>query len=345
MKRVFAIGSAPSSGSTFFADLIDSTPYSACGPELNLFSLPCLYTFGRFQKSVHCHSRISSIYLGRPSLVFNDLCTYGLDEERLKRMAAEAEGFSEFIEKFRRYYLALRGKHQKAVLFEKTPQNISRVGAYLDQLERPFVHIVRNPAYVYASLLRRGLPEGIALVTWLTEVAAIFPYLDHPNVITIKYESLVERPFETVAALLKRIGDIDVEPEAVEAGYVNNDYRKRHAGRVSSWTQKKVGEVRNANAKPLESRIIERLAELPSLKVSGRYAACFSLPEVTFSQLLSKLDYEEEFYRLVGDTSSRDFVWDQMSRKRLLKKFLSDLKYGDASLREFDAYLNPVEQI
>ena len=36
--RIVSIGNAPSSGSTFLADLLDSLCFAACGPELHLLS-------------------------------------------------------------------------------------------------------------------------------------------------------------------------------------------------------------------------------------------------------------------------------------------------------------------
>ena len=64
MTTTIALGNSPSAGSTFFSDLLDSTTYTAVGPELNLFSLEYLYDFKNFKNKLKRISLLEA--LGQP---------------------------------------------------------------------------------------------------------------------------------------------------------------------------------------------------------------------------------------------------------------------------------------
>lgn len=148
---MIAMGNSPSSGSTFLADLLDSTPVSAVGPELNLFGLRQLYNFHNFKGSAF-KDRSMSLYKKRTLLYMNHLKKYGLDLEYFKEMVEQAESVEEFLYNFKVYYLSLRGKSENAILFEKSPLNSNGLDEYLNVFEKPFIHIVRDPLHVYLSL-------------------------------------------------------------------------------------------------------------------------------------------------------------------------------------------------
>lgn len=344
MTTTIALGNCPSSGSTFLADLLDSTAYSAVGPELNLFSIEALYQEEGFRRFFLERSRCSSVYLRRNGLVFNDLCAFGLNCQRLEQMVAGSEGLLDFLSKFARSFLALRGKSLDGVVFEKSPQNIHCVRQYLKKTDSPFVHIVRNPIDVFLSLKKRGFLSGIALITWLMDEAKIYEFADHDRVKIIRYEDLTEHPFEITANLLQSVGLFDVDGAAVEAGFKSNPYRRYHTVKLDSWNQKDFGKTGQRKRRELSDEERRSLAALKNLKVSKAYAEIFDLPEVSFAQLLAKLGYEESFNAAIGNTEG-EFALSRSEQYKLCRKFTGDLKYGDARLKDLGTYIKPVETI
>ena len=141
------------------ADLLDSTPYSCCGEELGVFSGKRLYDFSRFKANILQRSIASSVYALSNGLITKDLHSYGFNIETFAALCRESEDILDFTERFADYVTALRGKPGNALVFEKTPQNISCIGEFLDAFKDSyFVYVVRNPLFVYASLLRRNFP-------------------------------------------------------------------------------------------------------------------------------------------------------------------------------------------
>lgn len=344
MTTTIALGNCPSSGSTFLADLLDSTAYSAVGPELNLFSIETLYEEEGFRRFFMQKSRCSSVYLRRNGLVFDDLCAFGLNAKRLEQMVAKCDGLDDFLSQFARSFLALRGKDLSGVVFEKSPQNIYCVRQYLKKTDNPFIHIVRNPIDVFLSLKKRGFSTGIALITWLIDEAKIYEFANHDQVKIIRYEDLTDRPFEITANLLSSVGSFKVDQADVEAGFKNNPYRKYHTVKLASWNQKGFGETGKRKRRELSDEEKRSLAALKKLKVSKAYAEIFDLPEVSFVQLLSKLGYEESFNSAIGDAEG-DFELSRSEQYKLCRKFTGDLKHGDAHLKDLGSYMKPVEKI
>ena len=344
MSTTIALGNCPSSGSTFLADLLDSTPYSAVGPELNLFSIEELYEDRNFQRFFLQKSRCSSVYLRRNGLVFNDLCAFGLNQNRLEKMVEASNGLDDFLAQFARSFLALRGKKLDGVVFEKSPQNIHCIRQYLSKTDNPFIHIVRDPVDVFLSLKRRGFSTGIALITWLMDEAKMYEFFDHDRVKIVHYEDLLDNPFELTAELLRSVGQFEVNETAIEADFKNNPYREYHTVKLASWNQKKFGKTGRNNRRELSSDEIQSLAALKELKISKAYAEFFDLSEVSFVKILSKLGYEESFSAAVGNAES-DFKLSASEQYKLSRKFTGDLKQGDARLTDLRTYIKPVETV
>ena len=106
--KTMAIGNSPSSGSTFLADLLDSTPHTACGPETNLFSINTLYRFDTFRENMKKSTACPAVYFDRNILNFNDLCAYGLNEKKLGELLDRSSTLTEFLNCFAVHYLTLR---------------------------------------------------------------------------------------------------------------------------------------------------------------------------------------------------------------------------------------------
>ena len=203
---IIAVGNAPSSGSTFLADLLDSLPFAVCGPEINLFSVKSNFTnFTYLKKSGFSSSRSPVIYERRQRLLDWRLCNYGIDRLLLKLILKESSSLKDFSINIFDVFSNFRGKQCK-LYFEKTPQNIHCAKIFLDTFKDSFfLHIVRNPLYVYKSLLKRNFPPYIAVNTWLIDESRSYELINHPRFITIYYEDLVKKPFNSISNTFLKI--------------------------------------------------------------------------------------------------------------------------------------------
>ncbi len=342
---ICVIGNAPSAGSTFLADLLDSTPDSVCGPELNLFSNRKLYDFDRYRRNVGATSSSGSIHRWRIGLNFDRLYSFGLNRENYTRMVRESHDLSEFTARFAGYYKALRGKSQQALLFEKTPENINAIGEFLTAFpEGRFIHITRNPLHIYPSLLKRGFAPYVSLLTWLLDVAMVHPYRDHARVILVKYEELVQRPFELTADLLRRLTGSAPAPDAIEAAYRSNEYRKIHSKKIASWTVREYGTVRDANRKELPDHMLRDIARLWSARVRPAYAARFRMAALSFREAVDFYGYTGAIEQALGQVGVPSDLPqpDGAALRRLGAKWLHDCAHGDAGPGMLTAYLRPI---
>ena len=339
-----AIGNSPSSGSTFLADLLDSTNYTAVGPELNLFSLEFFYDFDKFKYQLNLNSRLSSIYLKRNGINYKNLSSFGLDKDKFSNLVRSSKNLEEFLINFAIRFLSLRGKNTKGVVFEKTPQNICCIDKYLENTNNHFVHIVRNPVNVYKSLLNRGFLDNIALLTWFLDEAKIYKYLEHTRVFIVKYEELIKDPFKIAKDVIETTSGIEVTEEEIKNMYENNEYRKYHTFKLDSWSNKSFGVVGKEKKKKFTENDLNNLATLQNLKVSSKYANYFNMAEVSFLDIIKKFGYINSYYEVIGNRN-KNFEFNKNEKYKFFRKYVSDLKHGDAKLSDFPIYLNPVEII
>ncbi len=342
------IGNAPSSGSTFLADLLDSSPHSVCGPELNLFSNRKIYDFEVYRSRITVTSSSGSIHRKRLGLNLDRLYSYGLDRRQFTQMAQAFTSFPEFIDKFARQYKAMRGKDQSAVFCEKTPENINAIGEFLETFEKGyFIHIVRDPLRVQASLLRRGFAPRVALLTWLLDVAMVHPYREHPRVLTIRYEELVRRPFELAVELIERLSGRALAPAELQERYEHNDYRREHSKKIASWTVREYGTVRDANRQELVAGLRRDAATLWGVRIRQRYADAFGMSALSFREAVTHYGYADALRADLGtDAAPRRIpALTAADAQRLTRKWLGDLAHGEARLGQLSDYLCPVEPV
>jgi hypothetical protein len=339
------IGNAPSAGSTFLADLLDSTPDSICGPELNLFSNRKLYDFARYRENVDATSSSGSIHRLRIGLNFDRLYSFGLDRRTYVRMVRDSADLGEFIARFGSYYRALRGKDQRALLFEKTPENINAIGEFLTAVpDGYFIHITRDPLHIYPSLLKRGFAPYVSLLTWLLDVAMVHPYRDHERVILVKYEELVRRPFELTSELLRRLTGTAPSAEAIEAAYKNNEYRKIHSKKIASWSVREYGTIRDANRKELPEHLLRDMSRLWNVRVRPAYAAHFRMAPLSFREAVEYYGYADAIQQALGRVGVPKEIPqpDHVALRRLGAKWLIDCTHRDAGPGLLGGYLWPI---
>lgn len=347
MATISIIGNSPSSGSTLLADLLDSTQYSACGVELNFFSNKRIYNFSEYRKNIFQTSSSSSIYLYRNGVNIHRLHSYGLDISEYKKIVEMASDLSGFVDNFANDYLGLRGKNENGIFFEKTPQNINCIGDFLHTFKDGyFIYIVRNPLYVYLSLLNRGFPKYIALITWLIDVAQYFKYKEHKKVILVKYEELVELPFKHVKDVLRVITNKTISEDEIKYGYENNRYRKAHSKKMKKWKINKYGKVENANYTVFSKENLTDFSTLLNAKIHPTYAEIFDLEEISFIELAKEFDYYDWIIERLSSVKCENTIPTKTKEdyNRLLIKWLGDFIKKDSKWSYLKYYLNPIEK-
>lgn len=346
MATVALVGNAPSSGSTFLSDLLDCTGVSASGPELNLFSNSRLYDFSTYQLGPWRCGPSASAHTTRNCIFRNELPAYGLDAAGYERLVQESPDFVTFTQAFAGRFMALRGKSEAGVLFEKTPQNINAIGRYLSASpDGWFIHIVRNPVHVYASLLKRGFPPWIALVTWLVDVAQFLPFSRHPRVLLVRYEDLVREPFRVIRDVLgTTCAMTGLTEEGFMTSYRDNAYTRLYSGRVDSWSVQQTGVVRDANRKAVDPVVLARFAAGLDLAVNPAYARAYGFPAIEFREALVELGYAETVDGMLkGVLPDRSALHPDAASQRMLgKKALYALATGLPSRAAIPSLLRPV---
>lgn len=340
---IVAIGNAPSSGSTYLADLLDSLPFAVCGPELHMFSpldhyrrFPAQYRrdFGR-SPSPACYATFGDR--------FGDwaLGEYGLDRDAVATLRRESAGFAEFCDRFFDRYAKYRGKTAD-LFFEKTPENIHAASAFLDAFPQSvFVHIVRDPLHVYRSLRRRGFGFYIAASTWLIDVSAAWALRDHPRFVTVRYEDLVADTPSEIERLLNRM-DHGLAGLDIAQLYRDNAYRAGRQ-RLDTWRYSGYGAMGDANAAEDIDGDKAALAFMAGLSPNPSYAARFGLPVIALRELAQHYGYEmqspgsPQAWSALAPRSGRD----RRSLLRLAVKWSNDVVRGGASLGDAAGYMRP----
>ena len=340
---IVAIGNAPSSGSTFLADLLDSLPFAVCGPEIGLFS--SIKYFAEFQKVKKDHgltSRSPMIYQNRQRLLIEDLWAYGIDNDKMKSLYNDSNSFVQFCKQLFTAFARFR-KKECELFFEKTPQNIHCAKEFLDTFKDGFfLHIVRNPLFVYKSLIQRKFPSYIAANTWLIDVSQAFQLRGHPRLIEVKYETLVQSPAETIGKILKKVG-IHFESDRINDLYKHNQYRREYSTKLNAWEITKYGIFGNANQKKFRSLDLKALTYMLKTKISQRYADIFDLDPVCFRDLVKHYGYDFDSSIFQNNSRPVRIIFDIKSLKRLLRKFISDFAHRESHLADLMSYLKPVE--
>jgi hypothetical protein len=340
---IAAVGNAPSSGSTFLADLLDSLPFAVCGPEIGLFSsIKYFNEFHKIKRNNLLTSKSPMIYQNRQRLLVEDLWAYGIDSQKTKSLYRDSNSFVEFCNKLFSEFASFRKKDCE-LFFEKTPQNIHCARKFLETFEDGFfLHIVRNPLFVYKSLIQRKFQPYIAANTWLIDVSQAYRLRKHPRLIEIKYETLIQEPAETIGKILKRMG-IKFETETIIDLYKHNQYRKEYTTKIEAWEIKQYGAVGNANRKKITDGDSKTLTYMFRTKIPQRYANIFDLSAVKFKDLAQHYGYK--FDRSIQNNGSQPLriLLDIQARKSLLKKFIIDYVYRESRFLDILAYLKPIE--
>ncbi len=340
---IVAIGNAPSSGSTYLADLLDSLPFGVCPPEMHLLSPRCHFEdFEAIRRHGFRRSPTPSC-LATYSVRFatRELPLCGMDRRDVTALLREAETLPEFCMSFFRRYTAYRGKSAR-LFFEKTPENLHTAALFLETFpDSVFLHIVRDPLYVFRSLRRsRALPFSIAAATWLIDVAAAYALRDHPRFYTIHYEDLAQDAEAALSSFLSTVGE-KLPETCLKDLYEANVYRPQ-ARRNPRWGQA-YGTMGNANEGEMDAEVERAARYMTGLRIGRRYARLFGLPEVSYGEVAQHYGYTLDAKSGRGETPEPTV--DLASRLHMFKKWAKDVLTRSAEIHSLPAYLTPVERI
>ncbi len=189
------IGGCGRSGTTLLRMMLDSHPRICCGPESSVFRRRALDPDALAER-------------------------FGIAPAELRAIYAAARSRPAFIEAFAALCLRATGKARWA---EKTPRNISRIGAIFRCFPQArFVHVLRDGRDVACSLRthpRHRVVDGqlVPLDTWKPiagcarrwrdDIECSRPYWNDPRFHTLRYEELVRNPREVLGRLMEFIGE------------------------------------------------------------------------------------------------------------------------------------------
>ncbi len=202
-SRGIVVGGSPRSGTTLTRVMLDSHRAISCGPESYLFS---------------------------PDFAFNEYTLgrrFDLRPTEIRRWERDSSTYEDFAARFMEVCAARQGKQ---VWAEKTPRNVLHLGWVLDRFPNVvFLHVLRDGRAVVNSLrthprfvTRAGriVPTNVrndldgCIDRWLRAVTSGLEFRQHPRVVELRYEDLVESPRTALEPVLQRLG-LDWDP-AVE---------------------------------------------------------------------------------------------------------------------------------
>lgn len=337
------IGNAPSSGSTLLADLMDAIPDFACGPESKFFCYKELYEdFERFKKNARHIFAFPTPSLqnfrGTISRKKEILAAYGFSgiNEVIDLLEASSDNV-DFARRLQKHFLQWRNMGPGNVLVEKYPENIFIAPHFLDTFaDGYFIHIVRNPLYVYSSLRKKNFSPVLAISTWLISTAIGYDLRNHPRFLTISYRDLVTSPFEKIAELAGKITGNHYSPADIKKRYETNMYREKAEFRDESWNVSEYGVVKDSNSVNISMAIRNEYDHFGHIRINRRYTDLYDIPNYSINELCSYYGYD-------APALDNRVPIDLRSKKHLFLKFGLDLVHGTCGLSSLSGYLNPIK--
>lgn len=195
------VGGFYRSGTSLIRRLLDAHSRIHCGPEVKFF---------KDLQSDYLNDSLAHVRL------FSTLPSLGLDPEEIRNIFGSA-----FIEA---HELAAR-KAGKVRWADKNPENVLYLAQWQHLLPRGFVfiHVVRHPLDVLASLLEIGFykavpanfEDKVKLLKTYLEMGLQYETLFPEKSVRLQYEDLVADPVATLRFLFSSIGE-DFEPQVLE---------------------------------------------------------------------------------------------------------------------------------
>lgn len=340
------IGNSPSSGSTFLADLLDSIEGCFCGPELSVFANPKIFSdFNNYVKKKNKEYTPLSLYKRTNRPYYHNLKYYGVQKKEYQKLldnSKSTEGFTDKIIQSTKNRL----KKNFNIFFEKSPENIASIKSFLDHNETGyFIHIVRNPIYVYKSLVKRGFPKNIALFTWYFDVLQQVQYIKHPRVINVKYEDLINDTPTELNNILGKLGKVtNLSKADIERQLLENKNRNK-IKRVDSWSSEP-GKINNANKKLITQQ--EKIDFKTALKYSihPELAELYNVPETSYSELIKTFGYDAGINSELKDIEAEEIIHYSFKENIFfLKKGVQAILLKNVTKSKYKVFMNPLKLV
>ncbi|MEC8739244.1 MAG: sulfotransferase [Bacteroidota bacterium] len=339
-NQVCLIGCCPSSGSTLLADILDAQNISMCGPELCLFANPTIY--GKSPENcLHKFALCPTPYKIRNRPYFHNLKHYSLNKSYLKERLAN-DDLNSFVQKLANDYFSKESK-QGGIFFEKTPENNHYARNYLQHFKNGwYLFVIRNPIYVFNSMLNRGFSKKASLINWFVEAYLFIAMSQNQNVMSIRYEDLIKNPWRTVKNILVTINPkLSLEEDEIEKNYRNNNHRKKTIKRPKSWSISSNDGIVDANNKELNDNIKQLFSAAKGLKIHDRYADKFNYPSMTFMEIIEHFGYQDSLKPIFKNYHSKGGRYTSRDWRKVLK----GAPYSSFNLQQLISITQPVQSI
>ncbi len=318
------IGCSGSSGSTFFSQLLDRHPEIASGEELQLFSKVLLYDDYHFVLKRFWLVRLLGLGnqpydQGRAFL--RQLDSYSLSQRQAWNWVRKSRSITELAECFQRHILTLTAKR---IWVEKTPANLVCTARFLDSFPLgKVIHLVRDPRDTIVSLMKRSKNPSplFGAKTWLCRVASVYPYRDHPRILEIRYDALVQNTPECLERVCDFLG-VDFDWKHFQSTRYHSRNLKKFPGHPS-WNLNPAGLASSRSVGKYRSSNVD-FHEVSKLKLTEKFAGILGVSPMTLQELAGEYGYTFDSKR-----SSRIQVpgkpVDKVKKIYGLKKHLYDL--------------------
>jgi len=338
------IGNSPSSGSTFLAEILDSLDGCFCGPELSVFANPLIFDdYSKYKSNSNKSGTPLSIYKQTNRPYYHNLPYYGLSKREyfyFCKKQSDAKSFTQsLIKKVERKY------HKNVDLFfEKSPENIASIRNFLHHYsDGYYIHIVRNPIYVYKSLIKRGFSPNIALLTWYFDVIQALPFAKNNRLITVKYEDLSENPSEVIMDIFETIGKPkNITNEELEKRLANNKKRKG-LKRIESWSGK-YGNIYNANDKPITEQEASFFSKGLNYGLTKELCCRFNIPEISYKELIHIMGYSHHLRNILNFDTNGNLSFTFREKWLFHLKGIKGYLKGSLQSKEVNLFTNPIKK-
>jgi hypothetical protein len=174
----------------------------------------------------------------------------------------------------------------------------------------------------------------MAAATWYIDAAIGYSLKDHARYICIRYEDVVQRPFELISELVSKFTAEYVAPGIIEQRFVENSHRQS-MDRVESWSVKEYGAIENANDVMVDPSIQNSFYGFLEARLNPMLANDMKLQSLSMREVAVFYGYTFEEH---GGHAKRDF----RALMQYSFNFAFDFLHGDADIAELPRYTRPI---
>ena len=254
MKSPFFIVGCVRSGTTLLRNLLRQHPHLLCPEETHFYRWADPFGMPGFMNPI-----------GKWPILQKHRQIDTVDEDWFQQQLSAARSRRDLFQRYGEGFKQAKGASE-ARIFDKTPQNVYGLPLLLhDFPDAKFIHIVRNPLNVIASLLLGKVvaaPNVVAAANYWVEAVAIVntcKAMLGDRLLEIRYEDLVASPGDVVAGLCRFVGE---DPEQLRLTQHVHEEKNQFRSTLSEDDMRTASELCGAWAShyqyDLESELAER---------------------------------------------------------------------------------------